>query len=258
VLAERRAGKYLADVFSGGTTSPSQVLVPANALDPIRTAFLLPEVANEALWFKKQFHFADSENQFVFLNDATINIDHLVYNTTLVRNDEIRSLWDMIQPKWKGKIVAYDPRLAGGASNNMRFVYYNPKLGPAFLHRLFSEMDVTIGSNNRQLMDWLAAGKFSLGLFIGRDIETALKQGLPVAEVNSVKNDGAMLSSIPMPRGFSSTGFSPVRDRWPGKNIPTETPSEVTFPKTASPTGVTKCRLKMAITYSRICLNIMT
>ena len=49
VLAERRTGKYLADVFSGGTTAPSQVLVPANALEPIRTAFLLPEVANEAL-----------------------------------------------------------------------------------------------------------------------------------------------------------------------------------------------------------------
>jgi iron(III) transport system substrate-binding protein len=77
----------------------------------------------------------------------------------------------------------------------MRFIYYNPKLGPAFLQRLFSEMDVTIGSNTRQLMDWLAAGKYSLGLFIGRDIETALKQGLPVAEVNSVKADGAMLSS---------------------------------------------------------------
>jgi len=195
VLAERRAGKYLADVFSGGTTSPSQVLVPANALDPIRTAFILPEVINETLWFKKRFHFADGENQFVFLNDATVNIDHLVYNTNLVRADEIRSLWDMLQPKWKGKIVAYDPRLPGGASNNMRFIYYNPKLGPAFLQRLFSEMDVTIGSNTRQLMDWLAAGKYSLGLFIGRDIETALKQGLPVAEVNSVKADGAMLSS---------------------------------------------------------------
>jgi len=195
VLAERRAGKYLADVFSGGTTTPSQVLAPANVLEPIRSAFILPEVANEALWFKKQFHFADTENQFVFLNDATINTDHLIYNTHLVRADEIRSLWDLLQPKCKGKILAYDPRLPGGASNNMRFLYYNPKLGPTFIQRLFSETDITIGANTRQLMDWLASGKYPLGLFIGRDIETALKQGLPVAEVNSVKADGAMLSS---------------------------------------------------------------
>jgi iron(III) transport system substrate-binding protein len=195
VLAERRAGKYLADVFSGGTTTPSQVLAPAKVLEPIRSAFILPEVGDEALWFRKQFHFSDVENQFVFLNDATINMDHLIYNTRLVRADEIRSLWDLLQPKWKGKIVAYDPRLPGGASNNMRFLYYNPKLGPNFIQRLFSEMDITIGANVRQLMDWLGSGKYPLGLFVGRDLENAQKQGLPVAEVNSINADGAMLSS---------------------------------------------------------------
>ena len=49
-LAERRAGKYLADVFNGGSTSPTQVLVPANALDPIRPALILPEVTDESFW----------------------------------------------------------------------------------------------------------------------------------------------------------------------------------------------------------------
>jgi ABC-type glycerol-3-phosphate transport system substrate-binding protein len=70
LLAERRAGKYLADVFSGGTTTPSQVLLPAMALEPIRQAFILPEVIDESLWFKKRFHFADHENRFVLLSDA--------------------------------------------------------------------------------------------------------------------------------------------------------------------------------------------
>jgi len=195
VLAERRADKFLADVFSGGTTSTTQLLVPAKALEPIRGAFILPEMADESLWFKKQFHFADAENQFVFLNDGTVNHDHLIRNTQLVRAEDIRSLWDLLQPKWKGKIVAYDPRLPGGASNNMRFLNYNPKLGADFIRRLFSETDLTISANTRQAMDWLASGKYSLGLFIGRDIETALKQGLPVAEINSVKADGAMLTS---------------------------------------------------------------
>jgi iron(III) transport system substrate-binding protein len=195
VLAERRAGKYLADVFSGGTTSPTELLVPAKVLEPIRSAFILPEVGDESLWFKKQLHFADAENQFVLLNDGTVNHDHVIRNTQLVRADEIASLWDVLQPKWKGKIVAYDPRLPGGASNNMRSLYYNPKLGPNFIQRLFGETDITIGANYHQLMDWLASGKYALGVFIGRDIETALKQGLPVAEINTVKTDGAMLTS---------------------------------------------------------------
>jgi len=195
LLAERRAGKFLADVFSGGTTTPSQVLLPAKALEPIRSAFILPEVSDESLWFEKRFHFADRDNQYVFLSDATIVSDLLTYNTKLVRPDEIRSLWDLLQPKWKGKIAAYDPRLPGGASNNMRFLYYNPKLGPKFIQRLFSEMDVTITSDRRQLMDWLAGGRFPFAFFAGRELETAKAQGLPVDELASIKSDGAMLTS---------------------------------------------------------------
>ena len=195
VLTERRAGKYLADVFTGGTTSPTQLLVPAKVLDPIRSAFLLPEVADASLWFKKRFHFADSEQQYVLLSDGTIVSDLVTYNTKLVRPEEFRSLWDLLNPKWKGKIAAYDPRLPGGASNNMRFLYYNPKLGPKFLHRLLSETEITIATDRRQIMDWLATGKFALALFVGREIDTAKRQGLPVDEMTSIKADGFMLTS---------------------------------------------------------------
>jgi iron(III) transport system substrate-binding protein len=194
-LAERRAGKYLADVFTGGTTSPTQLLIPAKALEPIRSVFVLPEVADESLWFKKRFHFADSEQQYVLLSDGSIVSDLVTYNTKLVRPEEFRSLWDLLSPKWKGKIAAYDPRLPGGASNNMRFLYYNPKLGPKFLHRLFSEMEIKVATDRRQVMDWLGTGTYSLALFAGREVDTAKKQGLPVDEMTSIKADGSMLTS---------------------------------------------------------------
>lgn len=194
VLAERRAGKYLADVFSGGSTSPTQLLVPAKVLEPIRSAMILPEVMDESLWFRKKSHFADEQNRYVLLSDGTIVSDLLTYNTKLIRPREFRSLWDLLEPKWKGKIVAYDPRLPGGASNNMRFLYYNPKLGAKFITRLFSEMDITIAADRRQIMDWLARGKFPLALFVGRELDTAKKQGLPVDEM-ILQGDGAMLTS---------------------------------------------------------------
>jgi hypothetical protein len=190
VMAERRAERYLADVFSGGSTSPTQVLVPAKALDPMRPALILPEVADESFWFRKKFHFADRENQYVFLSAGAVINDVVVYNTKLVRPDELRSFWDLTNPKWKGKIAAYDPRLPGGASNDMRFLYYNPKLGPKFIQKLFGEMEVVIAADRRQVMDWLATGKYAIALFASREVDTAKRQGLPVDELTSPKAKG--------------------------------------------------------------------
>src|SRR5438445_11936854 len=49
ILAERRAGKFLADVSSEGITSNYQLLHGAKSFDPIKPALLLPEVTNESL-----------------------------------------------------------------------------------------------------------------------------------------------------------------------------------------------------------------
>ncbi len=76
-----------------------------------------------------------------------------------------------------------------------QYMYYHPKLGPEFVKRLFSEMDVTMTGSLRQAVDWLATGKYALCLPC-RGVADAKRQGLPV---DSFKNDqfkeGMSLSS---------------------------------------------------------------
>ena len=69
IMAERRAEKFLADVvrLGGGT---STTLYKAKALDPITSAFILPEVKDPAKWFEGKHHYNDSENQYVFVYAA--------------------------------------------------------------------------------------------------------------------------------------------------------------------------------------------
>ena len=63
------------------------------------------------------------------------------------------------------------------------FFYYHPKLGPEFMRRLYSEMDVTIARDYRQPIDWLAAGKFAVCIPCNtRETEKAIKQGLPLGD----------------------------------------------------------------------------
>ena len=61
ILAERRAGKFLADVYLGGIGTPYSVFYKGGMLDPIEPLFAVAEVTDKSKWFQGQFHFADNE-----------------------------------------------------------------------------------------------------------------------------------------------------------------------------------------------------
>ena len=181
VMSERRAGKYIPDVFAQGSTTPVRVLYSGKALVPIRPALVLPEVLDQSKWWQGKHHYVDPENAYVFMFEGTARSGDITYNTNLVKPEEVKSYWDLLKPQWKGKIIVFDPLTAGPASNSERFFYYNSELGAEFLKRLFSETDVTVVRDNAQFFDWLGVGKFAVGLY-GRNVEKAEKQGLPVTQ----------------------------------------------------------------------------
>jgi iron(III) transport system substrate-binding protein len=184
IMAERRAEKYLWDICICGPTTPYAVLYPAKALDAIKPALMLPEVVDESKWWGAKHHYMDPDGQHIFVFLGSVEMPNLYYNKNLVDPKEIRSYWDLMNGKWRGKILALDPRQPGRQRVGARFLYHIPELGAPFLARLFTEMDVTLTRDDRQAMDWLAAGKFSLCLFCG-DLEKARTQGLPLAEFNT-------------------------------------------------------------------------
>jgi len=179
LLTERRAGKYLADIFIAGSGTMA-LLAKGRVLDPLPPVLILPENKEQSLWFSKKHLYADPENQYVFMMSGNVNASIAAYNTKLVNPAEIKSFWDVLDPKWRGKIVAYDPK-ARGHVQTMRGIYYNSSLGGEFLRRLFSEMDVTVSRDQRLMLDWVAQGKFHLYLFpTSSYVEDGQKKGLPV------------------------------------------------------------------------------
>jgi iron(III) transport system substrate-binding protein len=178
IMAERRAGKFLADVGDLGNTSP-YALYQSKALDPITSAFILPEVKDESKWWQGKHPFIDPEGKYIFVY-AAAPLYLVGYNTDLVSPNEFRSYWDLLSPKWKGKIVAFDPQAGGFSATRDRFFYHNRELGPQFLRRLFSEMELTLYRRYPQGEDWLATGKFALCLCRHQSISEAKNQGLPV------------------------------------------------------------------------------
>lgn len=196
IAAERRAGKYLADVYGGGGTSLYQVLYLGKMLDPLKPALILPEVVDESRWWEGKHKYADREGQYVFVYEGNVSAGATPgYNTKLVNPKEFKSLWDFVNPKWKGKIVAVDIRRVRGAGPQWQYMYYSPELGPDYIRRLYGGMDVTMTGDLRQAVDWLATGKFAFCIPC-RDVTDAKNQGLPVDDFEPYHfKEGVNLSS---------------------------------------------------------------
>jgi iron(III) transport system substrate-binding protein len=179
VMSERRAGKYIVDLFINGVVTPNVVFYKANILEPIRPQLILPEVVDESKWWGGKHHYADPEGKYVFVFQGNVHGGENAYNTKLVNPKDFKSYWDFLEPKWKGKIVVYDVSRVSTVAHSLRFLFNHPDLGAEFVRRFFGEMDLTYSRDGRQMIDWLGAGKFPLAFFVS-DIEDAAKQGLPV------------------------------------------------------------------------------
>jgi iron(III) transport system substrate-binding protein len=178
LVAERRGEKYLADVVSAGGVTTLQQLHLAKVLDPIKPALILPEVTDQSKWYLKKHQYSDAEGRYIFNYVGSATYGAVNYNINLVDLKDFKSYWDLLSPKWKGKIISRDIRTPGPGSGNARLFYYHPDIGPSFIKKLYSEMDVTMFRDYRQGPDWLAVGKYAICFFC--DVDLLKQQGLPV------------------------------------------------------------------------------
>jgi iron(III) transport system substrate-binding protein len=203
LMAERRAGQYLRDIYIAGA-SPEYALGSKAFTEhfaPITPAFILPEVKDESRWWGGKHIFHDSRREYSFIFEGSLRSGNIIYSPKLLNPKEIRSYWDLLDPKWKGKIVVADPGKGevptGTVSAGLRMLYYHPDIGPQYVTRLFDEMDITLSRDSAQMINWVSVGKYALGFFIvGTEVANAiLKQKLPIGQFSGNHfKEGGMVS----------------------------------------------------------------
>jgi iron(III) transport system substrate-binding protein len=194
IITEIRAGHVVADLFSGGANTNYEVLYEGKALDSIKSLLLLPEVLDETKWLEGRHRYTDPEQRHVFIYIANPSSSGFYYNTNLANPKEIKSYWDLVNPKWKGKYVSQDP-LGTGLGASLQFYYYHPELGADYIRKLFGDMQPVYGRDRRQITDWLAQGRYAMCVGC-RDTARAKSQGLPVDELDNVDwKEGVQLTS---------------------------------------------------------------
>lgn len=190
VIRERRAGLYLADMSISGTGTFVTVLKPAGVLQPMEPELILPEVKDLKAWYAGKLPFMDKEKLIFFINNFP-NPPVLI-NTEMVRKDEIQSYSDLLAPRWKSNIAWTDPTMPGSGSQTA-FVVGAAIMGWDFLREI-AKQDPKFHRDRRQVVDWVAKGKYPIG--IGTDRATILEYveaGSPLKQITP--REGTYLSS---------------------------------------------------------------
>ncbi len=158
ILQEQRAGIYSADVYlSGAFIVPG--LKAQNALQSLDQALILPEVLDKKAWWGGDLIFLDKEHTWVaFLAFPQPSI---FINTELVKPGEVKGWNDLLDPKWKGKIVLYNPKT--GAGIDWAVSLAEIVMSRDYLRQFVRQEPVVLG-DSRQQCEWVARGKYPVAV----------------------------------------------------------------------------------------------
>lgn len=182
VGVERRIGLYSWDIFMAGTTTLVKGLKPQGALDPIDPALILPDVKDVKKWRGGEFPFFDRDRSGLsVLRGAG---QYLFINTKLVRPEEFKSWRDLLNPKWKGKIViGRDPRIAGYGNATFKFFFTDKNLGQSYIRELLKQ-EPPLLRDDRVAAQWLAQGKYPICVCSDIDTVRLIDEGLPITAID--------------------------------------------------------------------------
>lgn len=173
ILSERRSGLHLVDIYVGGSTTIITRLKPADALDPIRPALILPEVTDPKVWWQNQLPITvDREKKYILMYSASLNLREVLTNGDLVKEGELNSYYDLLQQKWTGKIALMDPITAGRGLKWFGSLLAAGKLDLDYMKQL-AKQEPFISRDDRLPVEWIARGRLLVGIAMAVD---AIKQ----------------------------------------------------------------------------------
>jgi ABC-type Fe3+ transport system substrate-binding protein len=183
VVRERRARVYHWDVVMAGTTTLFKGLKPDGALDPIEPALIVPEVKDSKHWRGGELPFFDNDR--IGLSVLRGAGQYLFVNTKFVRPEEFKSWRDLLDPKWKGKImIGRDPRIAGYGNATFKFFFTDKALGQNYIRDLLKQQEPALLRDDRIAAQWLAQGKYTICICSDIDTVRLMDEGLPITAID--------------------------------------------------------------------------
>jgi iron(III) transport system substrate-binding protein len=198
IQSEREANIYSLDIFLAGGNTMSTVIYGGGWLQNLKSQLISPKLADASTWQGAGDHapFIDEPNYNSVAKLSIQGQEQILVNTNLV-GDQIKGWHDLLDPKWKGKIVAMDPTTGSGLGFNVAVMLYN-KLGPDFIKQLYKGQGVVLQTDDRQAADAVAKGRDAVAIGVSEangQIDQMIDDGLPVKVIAAPDDAPEMVSA---------------------------------------------------------------
>jgi iron(III) transport system substrate-binding protein len=162
LFSEQKANLYLWDISIMPTQEQIRQVVKAGGNDPIRPLIIRPDVLDDSVWldgFEGGFNDHDKKWGYAIgrQRDNPIWVDRNV-----IKEGELTTLAQLLDPKWKGKIIAGDPRTKGSGFLPLTAARINTKSDDV-VRQIFKDMDPVISTDARQLAEFMVRGRGVIG-----------------------------------------------------------------------------------------------
>jgi ABC-type Fe3+ transport system substrate-binding protein len=187
VLQEQKAGLFTWDVSFMPLQEMIRQLKPAGGLDPVRPNIVRAEALDDKGWLDTYLGgYPDDDKQWGYALDKN-RYKSVWVNTDLVKDDEITKFSDLLDPKWRGKLLAGDPRTKG--SGFLAFTAIRAKEGDSAMQTILKDQEAVVSVDARQLTEFMVRGRYaaSIGAVDVPILKDFLAQGM-----------GSNLKNIPM------------------------------------------------------------
>ncbi len=192
IMGERRAGIYSADVGIIAHVTPRTGLKPAGALQSLEGVLFLPELTDPQLikqtWRAGRLEWVDADAHSILVFAPYVNIPMMI-NTQLVKDGEIKGYKDLLNPKWKGKIVLLDPTISTGSAPTWAQAVGTYIMGWDYLTQLVDQ-EPFVTRDNRLAAEGVAKGKYAVSIAVAHDVmKEFLDIGAPVQLILPVEGN---------------------------------------------------------------------
>lgn len=161
VLQERKGNVYSVDVAQFAPALMIRLLRPEGVFDPIRPVIFRPDVLDDNAWFNGyERGFVDLDRKLAFAHEHQVNRAFWV-NGDLVKDGEIKTVKDLLDPKWKGKIFMADVRSGDGY---LPMTGIKEALGEGALKQIIVDQEAVFSRERRQIIEAVVRGRYPIGM----------------------------------------------------------------------------------------------